>query len=485
MKYPGSAYWRGLNYPKAAVKLSVPAFFIAGYAFTAEKFTEHTFSYLALNFLACLSASVAAVMLLRRGRLPAAWLVFLIMLVFGYAKFYGITLFPDLPCPFFPSRAAPFFESADILFRAFIIQTVSFAALCATITAFVLADTGRGSAGPSREKGPGAGQASGERLLSWSAVFLFPVLAYLVHTYKIGILGRPSDPLPLHLSGLIFYSQIIILPGLILSQVHFASKAGDRKMAFFGGALLFLWSAGDALLRGSKGSLLLAPLLIVFLWLSGGIKFRKGETFSILAAGSLALLSTPFMAAYRICRLSGATLPAAIASSMRSYSSLPVSLLESVVFIFFRIPGIETAVVVLGLGGVPLGFSSLALLFSGGGISGYITQTLFSWPSKYPNSFASSFLAGAYLAGGYAGVVAFAILAGAASTFLWEKLSSLDMEVAPVALSFFLLVLFYGMTEGVSPVLFKQAAASIVLVLICEAAARLHRFRFLHGRGPG
>lgn len=455
------------------VIIPVLVLFIAGYLFTAGRFPSYTYQYFLLNSVACVFAAFTAAKLRQKGRLPAAWLAFLILLIFGYAKFYCIALFPDLPGPFFPARAAPFFADQVVLFRAFLLQSVSFAALCASLIMFTLSDTTQGPALTSREISPAGNYSRGSAILSRLIGFLFPLLVYLVYRYKIGVLGIPSAPLPLHFSGLIFYSQIIVLPGLILSQIYAASKVDSRPLVVFGGAILFLWSVADAVLRGSKGSLLVAPLLVIFLWMCGGIKFKKGEIYSVLAAGTLALISTPVMAAYRICRLSGEAMPAAVLSALRNYSLSPSAFLESGLFIFLRIPGIETAIVVLGLGAVPLGASSFNLLFTGSGVGGYITQKLFFLPVEYAQSFASSFLAGSYLLAGYSGVIGAAVLVAFASTYIWRKLAAARFEALPVALSFFLLILFYGMTEGASPILLKQAMAAIVPVLICEAAIRL------------
>lgn len=472
---------KAITYKSILALAPILVLFLAGYAFTAGKFTNYTYSYFFVNSGACLFAAFTALTLMRKGRLPAAWLVFLVMLIFGYAKFYCIVLFPDLPHPFFPTAAAPYFEDPAILFRAVLMQTISFGVLCASFILFTFNYPVHYVRPCLPALLPRESYLRGSAILLWIIGFLFPLLIWLVYKYKIGVLGIPSAPLPFHLSGLIFYSQIIWLPGIILSLIYTASKAGHRPRVLLGGVLLFLWSIADAVLRGSKGSLLVAPLLLIFLWLSDGIKFRKGELYSVFAAGTLALLSTPVMAAYRIGRLSGEAMPAALLSALRNYSFSPSVFLESSLFIFFRVPGIETAIVVLGLGAVPLGPSSFNLLISGSGVGGYITQRLFLMPVEYAHSFASSFLAGAYLLSGYSGVIAASILVVFASTYIWRKLEAIPIEALPVALSFFLLILFYGLTEGPSPILFKQAMAAIVPVLVLEAAVRLPLHNLLTG----
>ena len=469
LKFPG------IEMSSVLITLAVFLLFAAGYQATAGKLAAGGAQYLLLNIAGAAIASFTILKLKDYDVPLPARMLFLILLIFGYFKFYWLVLAPKFAQTFFTAKVKLLFLDPESLAAAFRIQTVSFLVYCAALLGFcALGGKKKGAASLSAEKEE-VPCPSAAKVFTALALFLLPVLMFLVYRYKVGVLGMPSKPLPLHLSGVIFYLQIIFLPGLLLAQIYSASRSGSPRLARAGGGLLLLWAVADAVLRTSRASLLLAPLLILFLALSGGLKLRKTEIGAVLGAGFMAVFFLPMITRYRELRMCAATSFDAIAFLLYNFSLAPRDLLGSIAFLVFRVPGVETLVLVLGFPSPVIGSGCFRVLFSGDGLSGYLTHRLMGAPAGDLSGFATSFLGGAYLCGGVPAVVIASVLAALVATYGWNALKALRLETLPVARTFFLILLFWGMTEGVSPTLFKQAAAAAVSLLAFETVMRLGR----------
>lgn len=459
-------------------------FFALGYLATAGKLGAAGAHYLPLNLAGAAAASLTIIKLKEYEVPLPAWMMFFILLVFGYFKFYWLVLDPKFAQTFYTAKVKLLFLEPSGLAAAFQLQTVSFAVYCSALLGFCALGCrkkGAAAAGAHREELPCPAAA---RAFTALALALMPLSMFLVYKYRIGIMGMPSQPLPLHLSGVIFYLQIIGLPGLLLAQIYAASRSGSQRLARAGGALLLLWAVADMVLRTSRASLLLAPLLLLFLALSGGVKFRKAEIGAVLGAGFMAVFLLPMITTYRELRICAASSFDAAAFLFYNYSASPLDILNSIAFLLFRVPGIETLVLVLGFPDPVIGSGCFRVLFSRDGLSGYMTHQLMGVPAGDLTGFATSFLGGAYLCGGYFAVIAASVLAALIGTYAWNALAALRLETLPVARTFFLILLFWGMTEGVSPTLFKQAAAAAAVIAALEAAMRWKRPpAFLSGGG--
>lgn len=248
--------------------------------------------------------------------------------------------------------------------------------------------------------------------------------------------------------------------------------------------LLFaVWAVSDVLLRSSRASLMLVPLLGLFLMLSGGIKIRKVESLAVLGMGFFAVLLSPLIWGYRVCRLTGLDSFSALISSISAFSPTLSGLSKSLNFIFFRVPGIEMAVIVSGFLVKPLWGRAFSVMLTGKGFSWYLGHSAFGLPYEAPNGFATPFIAQWYMAGGYPGI----ILAGIALAFFtataWERLTRSEFILAPVARAFFLLLFFWSLTEGISPALVKQTLVFAAFILAGEFIVR--RFIAPPAEGPG
>lgn len=421
--------------------------YASGYELTAAKLAAGGAHYLLLNIVAAAATAITLLKLRDYDTPPPAWMVFFVLLVFGYIKFYWLILDPTFAQTFFTSTVKLFFLDPAGLFNAFLIQTISFVVYCSVLIGFsVISGKKHSGSEPNAAKEEELPCPAAARLFTSLVLFLMPLLMWLVYKYKIGILGMPSKPLPLHFSGVIFYFQIIVLPGLILAQICAASRSGCLRLARAGGGLLLLWAIADAVLRTSRASLLLAPLLILFLALSGGLRFRKIEISAVLGAGFMAVFFLPQITKYRMLRMSTVTSFDSLVYLFYNFSIAPHDVLSSVAFLLFRVPGIETMVLVLGFPAPVIGAGFLKVLFSTEGLSGYITNHLMGIPPGEPMGFASSFLGGAYLCGGILAVIIASVLVGLTATYGWNVLKAFRLEILPVARAFFLILLFWGIT---------------------------------------
>lgn len=404
-----------------------------------------------------------------RGRAAAcAWLGLGVFLCFGYLKFFWLARDASPAAAFFPARALGAFSSRELLLSAFLLQTASFAAFAAAVVlSFSFLE--RLAPGPGkREPVPPAPPGP----LGAAPLALIPVLAgaamWAIGKFKIGVLGMPSVPMPFHLAGVVFYFHTIFIPSLFLLQISSASRAGEEFRARAGILLFFLWGCGDMLLRNSRAGIFLVPLLLLFLAVSGGLKVKKAELLSGLLMLGLAVLSAPVATQYRYLRMGGEAPLAALKLAAAGYGAAARAVLGSAGFIFFRIPGIETTILVLGLVSSPLWGASLKVMFTGAGLAGYLSETLLGIPPESHMAVAASFIAGSYLAGGGAGVVLASFAAGALSVAVFPLVGLLAARTAEVGRALALLLFFWLTTEGFSPMFLKQAAAACLSVVLFE-----------------
>ncbi|MDD5208126.1 MAG: hypothetical protein PHV36_01950 [Elusimicrobiales bacterium] len=452
------------------INLVIPVFFLAGYLLSFRAFYSQWQGYLLLTAAAGISGFLAFKALNdSEENNAAAWLVFCILLVFGYAKFYWLVLDPAPVMQFFPEgRAWEFFGSSSALLEAFRMQTMGFAAFCLSLAALLRFKKKSRSFDPARLEIPPA-------FLRFSSFLFFCVFllsASLMHKYKIGLLGMASAPLPFHLSGLIFYLHTMVLPIVIVTFIYLCGTAGKYWWSRLGMLAFVLWALSDVVLRTSRASLMLVPLLVLFLALSGGIKIKKYEVLAGLGLGLLAVILSPLIWGYRICRLSGLGSLVSIISSISAFHPRIADFSKAASFIFFRVPGIETAVVVSGFMVKPLWAGTFGVLFSGKGFSWYLGHSAFGLPFDAPNGFATPFIAQWYMAGGYPGIALAAIAALFISVAAWDRLKRSEYMIAPVAGAFFLLILFWALTEGVSPYLLKQSFVAASVLFAAEFTIR-------------
>lgn len=472
-------FMRGFGFKRRDLAgLFVPVFFIAGYLLSFHAFRAQWAVYLLMTAAAGVSGFLAFRSLCRsEGNHAAAWLGFYVLLVFGYAKFYWLILDFSPVKDFFPEATGAWrhFEVPGTLLDAFLMQTLGFAFFCLSVWVFLHFKKTRKAFAPAAMRLSPA--FLGSFLFSYSALLLVSI--FLVHRYKVGLLGMPSNPLPFHISGAIFYLHTMVLPVAAVLFVSICEAAAEYAWSRTGLLLLILWAVSDALLRSSRASLMLPPLLFLFLALSGGVKARRYEVVGCLGLGFLAVALSPVIWSYRVCRLSGFGLFAALKSSISSFPSALSGILKSVSFVFFRIPGIESSVIVSGFEVQALGRRAFEVLFSEKGYAWYLGHSAFGLPYDAPNGYATPFIAQWSMAGGPAGVIAAGIVLAAFSLAAWDRLLARRSIATPAAGAVFLLLLFWALTEGVSHALFKQIFVFFAVFPILEFIVREYHRRFL------
>lgn len=450
--------------------LFVLSFFFAAYFLSLAKLPGAGAGYFLATLASAIAGAAAVYELGRNGKdLLAAWLALIIMLVFGYFKFYLLLYSPLSANLVFPAYIWPAFAQKELLLSGFFLYTLAFVSLCSGLLLFSRFFRGALLSNSEYAVDKDQAAAASRRLLILITV-LIPVCIFAINIFQVGMSGMPSVYLPMRLSGVLYYSQTILLPGLMLSQIYAATVSEKERQVKAGLLLLVLWAYADALLRTTRSSLLLAPLLIVFLSLTGGLKVkpRQAALIAFLAFAALCLL--PFLSKYRELRIAGFDVLHSLFSSFFGGNKYPVNMFNPLSFVLFRIPGFEILVAALGTGPDIDVTRAWGILSSSGGLAEYLTRGIFG--IKYVHSFAPSFVAGSYLLGGYPGILTASVLASLAVTMGWRGVNLLKLRVLPVARVFFLLLFFWLMTEGPTGILFKQVAAAFITIVICEAVFR-------------
>jgi hypothetical protein len=424
--------------------------FWVGYILTAPALHTYAFEY----FLLTLTAFTITVLLLTRlvdfhlSRL-AVWIVFLVFIVTYYVRFYWIVLDPSPLIPMLPPTSGPSFTNSSALFWSFALTTLFFGVfgliawffLTPSTVEFRLTDEGF------------------QRLYRKLSHFLLLVLpaamfslGYLTYRYRIGLLGAQTEvALPYHLAGIVFYSRLILLPELLLTQIWAAERSSQPVIARLGVLLFLLHGISDVFLRASRVGLLTVLVTLVFFAMAGGLRkstFIDYWLFAVVTACSIMLV--PLITLYRTFRLSNQEVAWTLFNVVEPVSSsFWKPLIEGILFITFRIPGIEILTAIIGLDARPLGGEhAMEVLASPRGVAGYLTVNVFGFPPQLPHTNAPSLLGWLYLVGGgFLLVVAAGLLAWFTSC-LWERLVRLRLYTRPVAVAMALLLLFQAVTEG-------------------------------------
>lgn len=449
-------------------------FFFVAFAFTFGKFPGAVGEYSFLTSVSAVSTSALFLVLARsKCASPASLLAISIILVFGYFKFYWILFDSVAVLQFFPVEAWPAFKDSGILLNSFSLLTLGFLIMAlASISCCYWQE----KLLPKFVQNVSAAQEHDSlvsRGLLAVLLILLPVSSYLIWKCRIGIQSMPAEPLPMRLSGIIYYFHSMMIPGLILTQIAHATRAGKTWLPRAGICLLIVWAISDAAIRGSRGTLFLAPLMLFFLSVTGGLRFRKAEVIAIVSLVFLAILVVPIVAQYRFLRaVDGLGVWQAFSIMSANISMKGQVIFQSMVFIFFRIPGMETLIAVVGMDAAPLGLRAFDVLTSSGGLDGYLTRDIFH--VKFVTSYAPSFIAGAYLLGGASLIAVVSAIAAVVVSFGWRFVLTCGIKNTSMAGVFFLLLVFWGMTEGFTSIFFKQIIVACVVVVLLELILRLN-----------
>jgi len=452
--------------------------FVIGYLITYQTPVFAAGDYLFYSLLALLSCMILLIQLKSYDvNYSAIWLSLLVFIGVYFIRFYWITLDPlpvkiMLPTPVYNTMIL-----GSSLLDGFRVSVIAFTTFSISIAALLYIND-RWSLSFDNES------LAMNRKLYWFITkclfYLIPllmiVLAYVSHKYHIGEMGADSgEPLPFRLKGIIFYARFIMIPLLIMLLIYLAEQCDHIIISRIGIVFLMLHGVIDMLLRGSRSSLLLSVLLLVFLVMSGGLKlFRSEKTlaFLVLIAG---LFMVPIMTEYRMHRVVD-NLPVidAILTSMSIVGNeWWTTLLRGIEFVFFRIPGIEAVSAMISLDAEPLGMQTFQIIRAEQGIAGYLTHDVYGITRDANTLSAPSFVGWFYLVNGAVAVATGALALALAVIFGWWFLGKKYFVASPIARTFFLWMLFTALTEGTLDSMLFMFVVGVLVLASIEAFIRI------------
>lgn len=467
----------------ANLRWGVLLLFVMGYAFTRARFNFAAGEYFFYNLLAFATCAVLLTQLKAfEQRYVAVWLGLTVIVTVYFLRFYWITIDPLPVKIMLPMN--PYLEmirQKRPLLDAFKLSVVAFATF--GFSAAVMLYWLRKQNIPARQDISHNDKRAQRFVTKLSLIVLVPLmmlLSYVSYKYHIGEMGAPSgEALPFRLKGVVFYARIVFIPLLILLLIYAAEHSGRSVVSRLGIFLLMSHGVVDMLLRGSRSSLLLSMLLLVFLVAAGGVRLRRNEKMLIGITVILAFIMVPVMTAYRNQRLEGLLLMDALNGAIFVVGGNWWEIFsEGIKFVLFRMPGVESVWCMLAQGAKPLGMQSIEVLRSINGMAGYLTFHIY--PLKLENNtlLAPSFVGWFYLVAGLPAVAFGGLVAAALSVFGWKFLSHRYLECGPVAQVFLLWMLFVALTEGTLDTMVYMVLAGIVCIIGIEFSLRLIKNRF-------
>lgn len=458
--------------------------FVIGYLITYERFSFASSDYFLCNFLA-LTACAALLFQIKLYELnhSAIWLTLVVFIAVYFIRFYWIAIDP-LPVKIMLHTPVYKKMIQDIpLLEGFRVSVIAFTTFI--VTAIVLLMVKR-TGSCSNDKLVITNNESSEftNIVVKSLFFILPllmmVLAYVSHKYHIGEMGADSgDPLPFRLKGIIFYARFVMIPLLIMLLIYLAQRCDRIIISRFGILLLMLHGVIDMLLRGSRSSLLLSILLLVFLVISGGVKLYRNEKALALLVLVAGLFMVPVMTEYRTYRVveNLSVADAILASLSIIGNEWWATLLRGIEFVLFRMPGIEAVSAIISLDSEPLGMQTLEVIRGEQGIAGYLTHDVYRIPIEANTLSAPSFVGWLYLVGGVISVVSGSFLLAIAAVWGWVILGNKYFVISPIIRSFFLWVLFTALTEGTIDSMQFMVVVGVLVLLAIELFMRALSFR--------
>jgi len=451
--------------------------FIIGYAITYTRFSYAASTYLIYSVLAISSGAILLTQLKSYEKYYSAiWLVLGVFIIVYFIRFYWIAVDP---MPVKIMLHPPIYKKMiqdNALFESYRISVISFIAFSVSIVAclYLLRNRYRPSVGPDSVT-TGFDRFVIKGLLLSLPIFML-VLAVISHKYQIGKMGVDSgEPLPFRLKGIIFYARYIMIPLLIVLLIYLSGRSDHTLVARLGILLLLTHGVVDMLLRGSRSSLLLCLLLLLFLIMSGGLKLYRNEKILALFLLGLGLFMVPIMTEYRMQRVAQ-HLPVIDAISM-SFSTLVsggwTTLLGGIEFVLFRMPGIEAVSAIISMDAEPLGMRAIDVFQSKQGMAGYLTHDVYLYPQEVNNLAAPGFIGWLYLVRGVSAVAIGSIVLAIVVTVGWYSLDSGYLTCSPVAQTFFLWMLFHGLTEGTFDSMLFMLVVGVLTLLVVEVVLRI------------
>jgi len=455
------------------ILLAFPVAFVSAYQITGS--AEPAYSFGAAMF-AC------AWLLYRldsmKPELIAVWLVVVVFLAFYFLR-YPVLLFD-------PAKVA--IMNPDSIYMIFLnnpsglteaLKLASFVFVVFCVTAGIQLRNGLAKS----DSSPTILPHKNPQILLWLLVLvplLILALGYVTFIYRIGQMGvDPGEPLPFRLKGVVFYARHVLIPLLILAIVFRATLVSDTRSVLVALILLAMHGVSDAILRGSKSSLLLCLLLVVFLATSEGMRIRRKGLVIIGVLTVSGILLMPSIAQYRALRFHyDAGLLQLFFSALSAANKDFIGLLNmSFKELYFRIPGIETSWAINYLIEEPLGRGLFETMRNQFGVTGYLNFEIYQVPAEAYTLYAPGFVGWLYIAGGWQGLTIGGIVLALLCVRIPRWFYGGRLRWSPVANTFFLWVLFVSLTDGTLDGNFLLIAAGVTTLFGLEFIDRLINYR--------
>jgi hypothetical protein len=457
---------------------------LLGCAITAAGLEEFATKYIFYHAVAlCSCAWLLAFLDFDRRDIPV-WLGLVTLQALYFYRFYFISLNPGYLIGFLPYE--PFealANESDALFEAFEASVIGFVSFSLS-SAFLLArlkSTGiRGNPCPALEGEVGAAlHRLMPKLILPILLPLMVVLAYLALRFQIGQMGiGPGEPLPFRLKGVIAYARIVLLPLLILQVICSGESSGQRSLVWVGLLLLLSHGLSDALIRSSRSSLLLVALLIVFLVMAGGLELCRRFIALACAVGVSAIALSSALTAYRFLRLRDGEVAMAdvFARALQLIIDVgPSEIMEGVIFVAYRIPGVEHLWTILSKIQEPLGTSSFEIFSSPNGMAGHLTYTVYNADPTNLTLYAPGFFGWLYLVWGVPAIVIGSVSITIFSVLGWKYLCAGSWLSGPVARTFLLWMIFMALGEGNLDGMVFTVLVGVLTIVTLEIGLRISR----------
>ena len=463
-----------------------PLFLIFGYVFTAPYFENTRFDYLAYNILAIVSYIALLIGTTSAEKKYLAVLIGLLSFIFLYIfRFYWITIDPIPVREMLPTLSWQIMTADKVtLLEAFRFSVISFTAWCiAVITSlFLLRNKGRSVEGIEH-----ISCIKLRPIVPYLLLFIVlssGVFAYISAYYHIGEMGaiQVGEPLPFHLKGVIFYIRTICIPIGFLVLIYLAEKVSLQNISRIGMVLLLAFAVLDMLLRNSRSPLLLALLLLLFLVVSGGMRFSIREKILFVLVTALSFMMVPMMKVYRGIRITEnlSYLDALGKAVDIVEGNLLGQIFEGVKFILFRMPGIESLWAMLSLNAKPILEMPVGSVHFNDGIAGYLSHGIhgavhavngIAWSSN--SLMAPGFIGWWYLVAGVSGVLIGALLIGMLSVVSEKYFLQHQFLSGPVPRVVFYWMLFMALTEGTLDYMIYMFLVAVITVIFFEMGLRV------------
>ncbi len=451
--------------------------FLVGYLITYERFIFVSGDYLFYNILAVASCAILLFHIKSyEVSYSAMWLTLVIFIVVYFVRFYWIVIDPlpvkiMLHTPIYIKmiQDIPLFESFRVSVIAFTVFSISIVVLLFIDRRILRTDT----------KPVDMNNEFHRFIVKFLFLFLpllMVALAYVSHRYHIGEMGADSgEPLPYRLKGIVFYARFVMIPLLIMLLIYLAEQCNYIIISRLGIVFLMLHGIVDMLLRGSRSSLLLSVLLLIFLVMSGGLKLYRSEKVLAFLVLIAALFMVPIMTEYRMHRIVEdlSVIDAIFASLSIIGSEGWATLLHGIEFVFFRMPGIEAVSAMISLGVEPLGEETIKIISVEQGLAGYLTHNIYGIPIEENTLSAPSFVGWLYLVGGTIAVAKGVIVLAVVVVFGWHSLRKKYFVASPISKTYFLWVLFTALTEGTLDSMLFMFIVGVLVLLSIEVFMRI------------